>query len=884
MTGPLWKRVFRLQRQNPREDVEEEFSFHLEERIERLMAEGMPEAAARELALRRFGDIAAATETCSDIGLRRARRARWSESMRSISRDVAYAIKAMRRSPGFAFATLATIALGIGANTVVFSLLNAVLLQPLDAERPRELVRVYTSQGHAQRDERDRFGGSSYADYLNLRHARALAGLAAYMPVSASVQVNSASSRAEARVVSENFFALLGRPPLLGSWRIGEDAREVIISHRFWSTALGGDSSVIGDPLVVNGITVRIAGITSPRFEGIEPSNVDLYFPFASAASWLTARAELLTGRSERSVRLIGRLAAGATPVSVEQELNGIMGALAAEFPASNAGRTVAVREASSIVPLELTGQGIIPTAVLVFGATLVMLAISGVNVAGLLMARTISRRRELAVRLSLGATPVRLIRQLVTESAVLALGAGIVVIALVSLLPVIATAIGVPRPVQPTVDSTVLTYAVVVAIGFGVLFGLGPAIVGMRADVLESLRGGSASTRPARARAQRTLVCSQIALSMALLLVSGALLESLERQRRVDPGFTVNSLIVADFEDPLGATTVERERAFVQLAVQRLGALEGVVSVSVGSDAPLTSDGVRSTTHIPGYTPRPDENMDIQVVETGPDFFRTLGIPMLRGRELTWEQSDTLPYVVINRSMARRYWGERDPIGTRIELGGKGGRPAEVIGVASDARFLSLAEAPRAMYAVQRARGISHTVIIRTRGDPSALLLAVRGSMSGNDVPFALAGLRTMEDVLQMSLIVSRAVSQTVAVMGMLAILLAAVGLYGVVAYVMAGRTREFGVRLALGATPSGIMRLVVNYGLRLAAIGGIAGLALGLGALRLIQSLLFGSWTSASLGIVFGAVLCGVTLVACALPAVRATRTSPASALRVE
>jgi len=370
----------------------------------------------------------------------------------------------------------------------------------------------------------------------------------------------------------------------------------------------------------------------------------------------------------------------------------------------------------------------------------------------------------------------------------------------------------------------------------------------------------------------------------MVLLLVSGALRESLERQQRVDPGFAVDRLVVADFEDPSGTPSAERERAFVRLAVERLSALDGVASVTVGSDAPLSGGELRSTIHIPGYAGQPDEDMDVHVVMTGPEFFRTLGIPMVRGRELGWDHVDTLRHIVINRAMARKYWGERNPVGATVHLGGKGGAPAEVIGVTADARFYSLAEEPSPMYAVQRAAGISHSVIIRTRDDPSALLLAVRGSMSRNDVPFTLAGLRTMEDILQTSLIVSRAVTHVVAVIGMLAVVLAAVGLYGVVSYVTAGRTREFGVRLALGATPSAILRLVVNYGLRLAAIGGIIGLVLGFGALRLIESLLFGSWHAASLGVVFALVLCGVTVIACALPAFRATRTSPASALRSE
>jgi predicted permease len=427
-----------------------------------------------------------------------------------------------------------------------------------------------------------------------------------------------------------------------------------------------------------------------------------------------------------------------------------------------------------------------------------------------------------------------------------------------------------------------VLGYAVAVAAGFGMLFGLAPALAGMRADVVESLRGGEATGRPAKARAQRVLVGSQIALSMLLLLVSGTLLGSLDRQQRVDPGFAVNGLIVATFEDPTSSGTRERERAFAQLAAQRLGSLPGVTAVSVGSMAPMTSDGVRSTIHIPGYAPQPDEDMEVQMVEAGPDFFKTLGIPLRSGREVSWQTRDTVPYVIVNQLMARKYWGERDPVGSFIRLGGRNAAPAEVIGVSENARFLALSEPPQPMYVIQRATGGGQTAIVRTRGDASALLLAIRGSMARNDVPLTLVQLRTMEDVLRNSLVVTRAVSRTLMTIGILAVLLAAVGLYGVVSHVMAGRTREFGVRLALGASPSSITRLVLGYGLRLAVIGGVIGMVLGLAALRLIGGMIFGSWSAAPIGAAVAFVLCAVMLFACALPAMRATATPPATALR--
>jgi putative ABC transport system permease protein len=807
------------------------------------------------------------------------------EWLSATGRDLGYALRAMRRAPGFAVAVVATIALGIGANTVVFSLLNVLLLRPPDAARPAELVRVYTSEA-TLREARDRFGASSYADYLDLARSPALAGLAAMMPLGASIELGGRVERVEGRVVSDNFLEVLGRPLYLGGWT--EASRpgsmpEVVVSHALWTSTLARDPEVIGRRLVVNGVPAVIVGVTQPDFRGVELSDVGLYLPFGSAAG-IVGRAGLTQDRGERSVRLLGRLAPGTTAEAAEASLNAIMAGLAEAHPGSNAGRQVSVRAARSLIPLELYGQGVIPVAGLLFGATVVMLALTGVNVAAMLLVRTVRRRRELAVRLSLGASPGRLARQIVAEGVVLATIAGAVVVALLTQLPALAASLGVPRSVEPTVDLVVLGYAALVALGFGACFGLVPAVVGMRSAVVEALRAVQGSAGPTRARLHGALVSAQIALSMVLLVVGAALLASLGRLERVDPGFPVQGLLVAIFEDPPNRPDAARERAFGELAVERLGALPGVASVSVGSMAPFTSDGARSSIAIPGYTPEPEESMEIQAVTAGPAFFRTLGIPIQRGRELERATGDSLARVVINEAMARRYWGAADPVGSFVRLGGEGGEAAEVIGVSGDARFLSLGEPPRPMYVVQRGQGGGSTVLLRTKGDPSSLVLAVRGTMARNEVPFRLSQLTPMEGILRESLAVSRAVSQVLLVLGGLAILLAAVGLYGVVSYVMTGRTREFGIRLALGATPGAIARLVLGYGLRLAVTGGMAGLLLGLGALRGLESLMFGSWGSAPLGLVVAAGLGVVTVAACLLPAARAVRVAPASALRAE
>jgi putative ABC transport system permease protein len=881
MNEPLWRRILRLHGSNPRADVQEEFAFHLEERADALMRKGIPADEARAQALRQFGDLPAAAATCSEIGSRRAARIRWRERFESVAQDLAYAMKTIRRSPGFALAAIATIALGVGANTAVFSLLNALLFQPLDASNPRELVRVYTSEGRAIREPRDLFGGSSYADYLDLRPSPALSGMLAYMPLGATISIHGEPGRFQARLVSHDYFSVIGRPLFRGHFTpdsaVGTPA---VVSYQFWSTRLAADPAVIGRPLMVNGRTVIVTGVTSAAFRGIEPSTIDVYLPFRAAADF-TGRPDVLTQRGARSVKLLGRLAPGISAEVAERELTALMTALGGEYPASNAQRIISVRRAQSIMPLE-TADGLVPIAGLVFGATAVMLAIAGVNVAAVLLGRTIRRRRELAVRVSLGASPMRVARQLLTENVVLALIAAVVVMALVSLLPVLAAQLDVPRSVEPSINVAVLGYAVAVATAFGICFGLAPALLGTRADIVESLRSGESDARPTRARAQKLLVGVQLSLSMILLLVGGALLDSVNRQQRVDPGFAVQRLFVAQFEDPAGMHDVTRERVFTKRAVERLAQLPGVRSLSVSSMAPLTGEGYRSTIHIPGYVEAPDEDMGIAAIASGPDLFKTLGIPIRRGRELTWADRDTTSKVIVNELMARRYWGTRNPVGTFVHLGGKGGRPAEVIGVMANARFRSLAEAPQPMFAVQRTLDGGGTLLIRASTEPTSLYPTVRALMGRSDVPLALVGLRTMEEVLRTSLAVSRAVSATLVTIGILAVLLAAVGLYGVVSYVMAGRTREFGVRRALGASHASIVRLVLGYGMRLAAVGGVVGAGLGLVAIKAIGAMLFGSWSAVPIVLVVALVLAAVTLAACAIPALRATATSPAVALR--
>jgi hypothetical protein len=370
----------------------------------------------------------------------------------------------------------------------------------------------------------------------------------------------------------------------------------------------------------------------------------------------------------------------------------------------------------------------------------------------------------------------------------------------------------------------------------------------------------------------------------MLLLLTGGALLQGLSRQRRIDPGFATAGLLVAQLEDPSGIPDPARERAFTEAAIGHLAQIPGVRTVSVASMAPLTGDGMRSSIRIPGHSAADGGDPEIAAITAGPDLFATLGIPLRRGRELSWRDRDTLPKVIVNEAMARRFWGAADPIGSTVELGGSGGTPAEVIGVAADARFYSLDQEPVSLYAIQRRTHGGAVVLIRAERDIEVVAGMVRAALTRPDIRFALVGLRSMDAVLETSLLLSRAITNTLLAIGVVAVLLATIGLYGVVSYITSGRTKEFGIRLALGASRRSISTLVIGYGLRTTIASGIVGTAAGIGAIHVMQGMTSGAQLSFAVVAGVWFALAAVTLAACTLPALSATGIPPATALRAD
>jgi putative ABC transport system permease protein len=885
-TGPSWRRYARFHRENPARDVDDEFAFHLSERIEALVARGVPRNVAEAEALRRFGDLASARETYVALVDPRSVRARATAFVQTWVHDTRYALRGFARARGFAAGVILTAALGIGANATVFTILDALLLRPLPVAQPDRLVRIYTSDASA-RQGGTLFGASSYPDYRDLRRAPSLVAAASYAPLGTSIRRGATIIRAEGRLVSESFFATLGVRPALGRLLAPADsavdgAPAIVLTHAFWRREFASDPDVAGRLIELNGKVVRIVGVSSAQFTGLEPANVDVYLPMSSDR--IVAGTNYADDRGARLVHVIGRLKPDASADRVERDANTIMRALGREYPATNAERVVTVRPVGGLIDMNRAGGPVVPVSVLLFGASALVLTIAAVNLASLVLARAVSRRREIAVRVSLGAARRRVVRQLLTESFVLAVGAELMVLAAVASLPLVGTALGMPPVLPLAVSGRVIGFVTAVTFAMTLCFGLWPAWRATSGHVFDGLRESSATPRLGRARAHRVLAGTQVALSIVLLVCAGMLVQSLRQQQAVKPGFEVTNLIAAEFEGVMGQQTRADERELARNTLDRARSLPGVRAVSIAANPPLTGDGMRMSIDIPGYQPGTDERMEIPFMIAGADYFAVLGIPIVRGVELTGA-GDTVTRVVINQVMARRYWRGRDPVGSTLTLGGRGGQAVQVIGVAADARLQSLAEAPAPRFVIQNRAGGGGTLLIRTRGVPEPLIPTVQHDLGESTPAFALVRIRTMEQVVGSSLLAAKALAGAVTLVSVLALSLAVCGLYAVVSYLTAQRTREFGVRLALGADRRDLFRLVLQSGARISVVGGVIGLALSLAAGVGLRGLLFSvRMIDVPTVVAVTALMIVVVLIATLGPALRASRTSPVEPLRAE
>ncbi|HEV2388307.1 MAG TPA: ABC transporter permease [Candidatus Acidoferrales bacterium] len=855
-----------------------ELEAHLALHIEDNVRAGMAPTEARRQALIKLGGLEQAKE------LHRERRG--IPALETLWQDLCYGLRTLRKTPGFTLAAVLTLGLGIGVNTAIFSVVNAALVRPLPYKDASRLILL--------RETNQRVGDVSvaYLDFLDWsRQSRSFAAMAAIHEVGFDLGGVAQPQRVNGCAVSPNLLSLLGTSPILGRDFLPEESKPgaapaVILSYKLWQSLYGGRANALGKPLELSDKLYTIVGVLPAVFR--LPHDADVLAPIG-----LWAGDPDLSDRGSRGdTSAIGRLAPGVTLTQARTEMDGIAARLAAEYPVTNSG----VGASLKTVRDALVGD-VRPAILLVFGAAMLVLLIACVNVAGLYLVRGAARAQEIAVRLTLGATRGRIAGQMLSESVLLAAMGGVAGFGLG-----IGGVAGLSRLIPPDafsglnlgIDRAQFFFVGLLVILVAVGFGLVPALEASRPDVQETLkeggRGGSAGEGQHRLR--NSFAVAQTALALMLLVGAGLMLKSLYRLLQVAPGFQPERVLAMemDLRSSRYAMPAAKLRFWRQI-VERVRALPGVENAAAGTVVPFTGNHDRGDITIdrlplpaPGEFPHPD----IHVVSPG--FVSTMGIRLLRGR--TFNEGDdeqSLPVALVNSTLVRRFWPGGDAVGKRFLYGHPrpGNRWITIVGVVEATKLYGLANPARFevyLPMAQRPSG-DMNLVVRSAADPASLTSAIRGAIAGVDRNLPIFDVETMNQFMQDSFSTRRFTLILLGLFSALALALAAVGIYGVVSYAAALRTHEIGIRMALGAAPAGVLRLVVGQGARLAAVGVAAGLAGALGLTRLLKSLLFG--ISASDPATFAAaaaLLALVVLAASYVPARRAAKVDPLVALRHE
>ena len=896
MSGPAWRRYLRFWATDAPADLEDELRFHLEARVDEYVAAGMTPQQARADALLRFGDVERVRRSCEQIDSSYERERRRADMWHAMLQDIRYAARTLRRSPAFTIIAVLTLALGIGANTAIFSVVNGVLLRPLPYTEPERLVRLFTAfRGSGV--ERYSVSQPEFMDYKGLGHV--FENAAAYTGAGLTLTGGCASGssacepeRVRGIAATRDLFPVLGISPARGRNFEGEDGRQgrepvVIVTHELWQNRFGGDPGLLGRSLTLNGIARRVVGILPP----------DVDFNRAEAFIPIFINPDSMTGRASNYLSAVARLRPNITVEQAQRELNALTRRTneqyANVYPASMGyGATVlSMRD-------EMVGD-VRPALLILLGAVGLVLLIACANVANLLLARGEARQREIAVRLALGASRGRILLQLLTESTVLALvgAVGGVLLAwwgMKSLLAVNPQAI--PRLEEIRIDGTVGLVTLALAVLTGILFGLAPAMQMVRGELQSSLkegsRGGSASGQ--RQRLGRALVIGEIALAVVVVIGAALLVRSFWTLRNADPGFRPENVLAVDLSVPSSRYDDQATTIFYQQLVARMAALPGVRAAAAASDLPPISGGNNWDITIAGRPLAPGEaapSPQVRVVTR--EYFRTLSIAAARGRFFGAEDSpSSAPVAVINETMARSLWPDADPVGQQVRFSKK--LPwITIVGVARDVRSMGLSDpVPVEIYILHdqlpKVAGGSERamyVVLRTAIDPLSLAPAARRAVREADPLIAIVGIRSMTQMVDLSVARPRFTMLLLGVFGTVAFTLAAIGIYGIMSYAVKRRAREIGIRMALGARPGDVLRLVVGQGMQLALIGLATGIAGALLATRLMGTLLYG--VSATDPLTFAGIallLAAVAFLASWLPARRAVLTDPTLALREE
>ncbi|HWS54925.1 MAG TPA: ABC transporter permease [Pyrinomonadaceae bacterium] len=875
-------------------EIVEELAEHMESAYEEALARGEPEAAAEAEALAQFPDwrlfeCELSRAELSPVG-RLARRSRVAERvfaprgkggvvLEQLLKDLGYGLRMLRRKPGFAAVAVLTLALGIGANAAIFSVVDAVLLRPLPYPEPGRLVSLYESLPQ---------GGTGSVSVPNLLDWRAqsdvFTGIAAYQYGDFNLQEGDQPVRAVGVTVTPNFFDVLGVAPQLGRAFVGgEDAagrhRVVVLSDGLWRRAFGADPGVVGRDVQLGGEPYQVVGVM--------PASAR--FPSAAAELWvpLVFNDRQLASRGSHSLLALGRLKPEATFERAQEQMSTIGRILEQQYPDAQTGRGVTLAWVEEEVV-----RGVRPALLMLLGAVGFVLLIACVNVANLLLARATSRRKEVAIRSALGAGRWRLVRQFLTESVLLALvgGAAGLLVAKWTIQGLLALA-GSYQPVTGEVglDWRVLAFTAALSVLTGMVAGLAPALHVSKADVQETLKeSGNAGSSARGTWLRGSLAVAEVAAALVLLVGAGLLVKSFLRLQQVETGLRPERVVTMRVALPAAKyDTAQKTTAFYREVLERVGALPGVEEAGVINMLPLQRFGSNGEIQVEGREPLPPGRVPLtEYRSASAGYFRALGIPLLAGRIFEpADEAETARSVVVNHALVREFFPGGDALGKRVSAGGD--TWWTIVGVVGDVRQSGLTQPSRPElffpYAGRRVDGM--TLVARSAGDPAELTAAVRREVRAVDPNQPVYNVRTMEEVIDLSISNRRLNMTLLSVFAGLATLLAVVGIYSVMSYLVTQHTREIGIRMALGARPSNILRLVLGQGLTLTLAGVGLGLLAAFGLTRLMSSLLYGvAGTDPLTYAAVSALLVVVALAACYVPARRATKVDPLVALRYE
>jgi predicted permease len=811
--------------------------------------------------------------------------------METLLQDIRYGFRQLTKRPAFAALAFISMALGIGANTSIFSLVDTALLRPLATREPSRLVELYGTL-HNGLD----WSLQSYPNYKEYRDRNTvLSGLFVYRVVVSSLTANNSSQRVWGYLVSGNYFDVLGVKPLLGRAFLPEedqtpDSRPVVVvSYNCWQHRFGGDPQIVGKTVEFNSRPFTIIGVAPKGFIGTEVAyDPEMFIPVMMAKT-IEPGSTWIDRRDSNNLFTVGRLKPGVSFAQARVQLETLTAQLAKDYP-ENVGRGIRLGKPGLFIPDIASSVFAFTGLLAAVGALVILLAC--VNLANLLIARATERRREIALRLAVGASRKRLVRQLLTESLLISVSGGAAGVLLAAAINRAVRNIRLPSDVtllfDLRTDWRVLSFALLLSIATGILFSLIPALQSSKPQLVPALKDESSMGGFRRSRLRNFLVIAQVSLSLVLLISAGLVVRSLQAAQKMRPGFNPENAVAISFDVSLQGYNEQRGRSFQREMLEHAKALPQIANAALTDYLPLGLNYNDTTIYIEGTEFKGASTLPIAIpIESSPGYFDVMGIP-LRGRDFRDDENKKESRVaIVNQTFAKMFFNGQDPIGRHFNWHGPKDPFFEIVGVVPDGKYNSLGENPRpALYTpLYRDYSGQTTLVARTRGDPQQVLAALRGEVQKLDPSISVYAAKTLKEHLGTSLFPARMAAIALGSFGVLALILAAVGIYGVMSHVVAGRTREIGLRIALGAQLSDVQKLILKQGMVLAAIGSSFGLIVAFGGARMMKSLLYGVSTSDPITFTGVALLLLViALLACWIPARRASRVEPMMVLRAE